>query len=187
MKQIFRIFSIIIGVGVCLWGIFILLKPNKNSKKIFPKLSITQNHFKINLAEKKRIIKIITNNQDKTFGIDLSHYQEKQHINWKKISLTDQKLPIDFILLRATMGTNKMDKNFNHFWEASRQHHKIRGAYHFYYPDQAPTLQAENFIKKIKLQKGDLPPNFRYRKKPKKNIKRYLHRKHKNFLQYFRK
>ncbi len=107
MKQIFRIFSIIIGIGVCLWGIFILLKPNKNSKKIFPKLSITQNHFKINLAEKNRIIKIITNNQDKTFGIDLSHYQEKQHINWKKISLTDQKLPIDFILLRATMGTNK--------------------------------------------------------------------------------
>ena len=168
MKQIFRIFSIIIGVGVCLWGIFILLKPNKNSKKTFPKLSITQNHFKINLAEKRGIIKIITNNQDKTFGIDLSHYQEKQHINWKKISLTDQKLPIDFILLRATMGTNKMDKNFNHFWEASRQHHKIRGAYHFYYPDQAPTLQAENFIKKIKLQKGDLPPILDIEKSPRR-------------------
>ena len=34
----------------------------------------------------------------------------------------------------------------------------LRGAYHYFRPNENSTLQAQNFIKNVKLQPGDLPP-----------------------------
>ena len=40
----------------------------------------------------------------------------------------------------------------------AKENNILRGAYHFYRPDENSTLQAQNFIAKVKLKNGDLPP-----------------------------
>src|SRR5690606_4690989 len=43
-------------------------------------------------------------------------------------------------------------------WRAARANHFIRGAYHYYRPDENSVAQAHNFIKNVRLSAGDLPP-----------------------------
>lgn len=92
-------------------------------------------------------------------GIDVSRYQEK--INWKEISgLKGGKdsIEISFAFVKATEGQTLKDKYFDYNWRETKKHKIIRGAYHYYKPNIKSTLQAQNFIKTVKLQKGDLPP-----------------------------
>lgn len=87
------------------------------------------------------------------FGIDVSEYQSD--INWKE--LCDEDRP-DFVIIRATAGKNKLDKKFLTNWKSAKENDIIRGAYHYYRPDEKSTEQAEFFIKTVKLEVGDLPP-----------------------------
>lgn len=93
-------------------------------------------------------------------GIDVSRYQEE--INWKEISNLkegkDKNIEITFAFVKATEGQSLKDRYFDYNWEETKKHNIIRGAYHYYKPNVKSTLQAENFIKTVKLQKGDLPP-----------------------------
>jgi lysozyme len=57
----------------------------------------------------------------------------------------------------ATMGDRKDDKFVKNFREA-KKHGYIVGAYHYYDPNQNSTLQTENYIKTIKLKRGDFIP-----------------------------
>ena len=56
----------------------------------------------------------------------------------------------------------------------------IRGAYHYYRPNENSLEQAELFIKTVRLQKGDLPPVLDIEKLPKNqsmtNLKKGLRR-----------
>ena len=87
------------------------------------------------------------------FGIDVSHYQT--NIDWDKLLKTHK---IDFVIVRATMGHNKVDNKFLKNWKALNNAKIIKGAYHYYRPDENSTLQAQNFIKNVVLKEGDLPP-----------------------------
>ena len=89
-----------------------------------------------------------------TFGIDVSHYQEE--IDWKNVKVS--KHPIKYVFVRATMGSNRKDKTFTYNWKKSKNAGFIRGAYHYYDPNQNSTEQANNFINTVKLKKGDFPP-----------------------------
>ena len=40
----------------------------------------------------------------------------------------------------------------------SNKYKFVIGAYHYYCPNISSSVQAKNFIKNVKLQKGDLPP-----------------------------
>ena len=91
-------------------------------------------------AEDKRIQRIISENTDKIFGIDLSHYQETDDVQWDSLSIANQSIPIRFVVLRATMGEKKVDRHFDHFWNQAQKHNLIRGAYHFYRADEDPVL-----------------------------------------------
>lgn len=117
-------------------------------------------HKKLKNTEKEteRINKITASYIDKTFGIDMSHYQRKEDIKWDSLSFGNRTIPIEFVVLRATMGNRSADKNFDDFWKLAKQHGKIRGAYHFYRADEDPVLQANNFLANVKLEEGDLPP-----------------------------
>ena len=42
--------------------------------------------------ETQRISKIIKNYSDKTFGLDISHYQEREHINWEKLTISNGEI-----------------------------------------------------------------------------------------------
>ncbi|WP_039965779.1 glycoside hydrolase family 25 protein [Bergeyella zoohelcum] len=117
-------------------------------------------------AEEKRIEKIVTQYADNAFGIDISHYQEIKDIQWDSLSIGHRTIPLSFVVMRASMGNKSKDKNFKHFWKQAGKHHLIRGAYHFYRPDQDPVLQANNFLESVQLEKGDLAPVLDIEKSP---------------------
>ena len=125
------------------------------------------------LYENERIARIITLHSDKIFGIDLSHYQERDEIQWDSLYITDKraKYPLQFTVFRATMGNQTTDKNFAHFWVEAKKHNLIRGAYHYYRPDEDPVLQARSYLDKVKLQNGDFLPVLDIEKLPRRKSK----------------
>ena len=129
---------------------------------------LTNNEF-----ETQRITKIISDNTDKVFGFDVSHYQRKEDIQWDSLSIANKSISLQFVLLRATMGNRNADKHFKEFWEISKKNNLIRGAYHFYRADEDPVKQANNFLENVKLESGDLPPVLDIEKIPKRktNVK----------------
>lgn len=118
--------------------------------------------------EENRINRIIGDYSDKTFGIDMSHYQRKEDIAWDSLSIANRAIPIEFVVLRATMGNRSTDRNFDDFWQLAKKQELIRGAYHFYRADEDPVLQANNFLANVKLEEGDLPPILDIEKIPKR-------------------
>lgn len=125
-------------------------------------------------SENLRIQKILSDNLDKTFGFDISHYQNKEDIQWDSLSIGNKTIPLEFVVMRATMGNRNADKNFDEFWESAKKHKLIRGAYHFYRSDEDPVIQANNFLENVKLESGDLPPVLDIEKIPRKKSKQKL-------------
>lgn len=125
-------------------------------------------------SETLRIQKVISNNLDKTYGFDISHYQNKEDIKWDSLSIGNKTIPLEFVVMRATMGNRNADKNFDEFWSSAKEHNLIRGAYHFYRADEDPVIQANNFLENVKLESGDLPPVLDIEKIPKSKSKEKL-------------
>lgn len=88
------------------------------------------------------------------FGIDISHYQGR--IDWESVQNTQH--PLKFVFIRATMGVNGKDSHYNRNWKSARQSNYIRGAYHFYRPDENPVAQFENYRASVRLESGDFVP-----------------------------
>ncbi len=103
-----------------------------------------------------RIYEVLDKHDDKAIGFDVSEYQSK--INWDQTYHIDESFELSFVFIRATAGKNKIDKRFKENWKAAKVRQLIRGAYHYYRPNENSIAQAENFIRTVKLQKGDLPP-----------------------------
>ena len=118
--------------------------------------------------EEKRINRIIGDYAGKTFGIDMSHYQRKEDVEWDSLSIGNRSIPIKFVVLRGTMGNKSTDKHFDEFWKLAKKHNLIRGAYHFYRADEDPVMQANNFLANVKLESGDLPPILDIEKIPRR-------------------
>lgn len=93
----------------------------------------------------------------KIHGIDVSSYQG--NIYWPAVAaMHDQDVNIRFAFIKATEGLNKVDKQFNSNWQNARASNITRGAYHFFLATKSGRLQAQNFMKAVKLMPGDLPP-----------------------------
>lgn len=133
-------------------------------------------HKKLHNSEKEasRIQRILANNLDKTYGFDVSHYQNKEDIKWDSLSIGNKTIPLEFVVMRATMGNRSADKHFDEFWEMAKKHNLIRGAYHFYRADEDPVIQANNFLANVKLESGDLPPILDIEKIPKRKTNKKL-------------
>ena len=100
-------------------------------------------------------IKIPT--QYKVHGIDVSHHQGS--INWKMVKqMRDKDLKIDFAFIKATEGITHKDSRFRYNWTKAKEQKIIRGAYHYFKPHQKGEIQANHFIRNVKLKKGDFPP-----------------------------
>ncbi len=90
-------------------------------------------------------------------GIDVSRYQET--IAWEEVSTMQVKnIKIRFAFIKATEGITGIDKQFRRNWKKAKQNGVIRGAYHFFLATKDGREQAENFIKMVDLEPGDLPP-----------------------------
>lgn len=99
-------------------------------------------------------------------GIDISHYQGK--IDWEKLRYAMiEGCPLRFIMIKATEGSNRLDKNFADNFYQAREYGYIRGAYHFWSNKSTPRAQAYFFLKMVKLENGDLPPVLDVEHKPK--------------------
>ena len=111
-----------------------------------------------------RIYEVLSTYKEKTIGIDVSQYQGD--IDWSDGKKIDQSFVVDFVIVRSTAGKDKVDEKFNFNWKKIKGKY-IRGAYHYYRPNENSILQAENFIKTVRLSKGDLPPILDIEKLPK--------------------
>jgi len=103
-----------------------------------------------------RIYQVLKKHEGKVFGFDVSQFQGK--IQWDVVDTVEQKFPLSFVFIRATAGVDKEDARFDENWIAAKKHHFIRGAYHYYRPNENSITQADNFIKTVHLHKGDFPP-----------------------------
>lgn len=93
---------------------------------------------------------------DKVFGIDVSQYNGK--INWSKVkNQTKTKDPIEFVIIRSTVGVNK-DTRYEQNYMGAKKEGFIVGSYHYYRPNENSSSQFENFRKTVKIEKGDILP-----------------------------
>ena len=147
-------------------------KSDKNSRKE----SIDKH-----LSDVRNVV-VLENHKDKVVGIDVSEFQGI--IEWEGAKILEEKYPVQFVFIRATAGNNKVDKRFENNWQAARDNKIMRGAYHYYRPNENSIEQANLFIKTVKLKKGDLPPVLDIEKLPenqsidnlKKGLKRWLNK-----------
>lgn len=103
-----------------------------------------------------RIFDVLQHHENKIFGLDVSHYQGD--IDWGAVAKIQDSFPVNFVFVRATAGSVKVDRKYHKNWKKAKQKGFVRGAYHYYRPNENSILQANNFINTVKLQKGDLPP-----------------------------
>jgi lysozyme len=90
-------------------------------------------------------------------GIDVSKYQDV--IDWESVKgMNVEGIQLQFAFIKATEGNNDRDRYFKRNWRGARDAGMTRGAYHFFIATKSGKTQAENFIKHVELQPGDLPP-----------------------------
>ncbi len=111
-----------------------------------------------------RNIFLMSLHSDHIFGIDVSEYQGE--ILWDSVGVIHEQFPVDFVFVRATMGTRGRDKKFAANWKGVQRIARLRGAYHYFRPNENSIKQAENFIKVVKLKPGDLPPVLDIEERP---------------------
>lgn len=103
-----------------------------------------------------RNFQVLAKHEGKSIGLDVSEYQGK--ISWSYVDTLEQKYPLDFVFIRATVGKDRKDFQFKRNWIGAKKNKMIRGAYHYYRPNENSIEQANLFIETVKLEKGDLPP-----------------------------
>ena len=90
-------------------------------------------------------------------GIDVSRYQDI--IAWEEVKAMNVRgIQMGFAFIKATEGIGNMDPQFKRNWRKAKSNDVVRGAYHFFIASKDGKTQAENFIKKVDLETGDLPP-----------------------------
>jgi lysozyme len=137
-----------------------------NRNKIFEYImSLSSTKTEISKSNKEHNLKIINLHDDASFGIDISEYQG--NINWNELEKIEDEVLIDYIIIRASAGIDKLDSKFKENWKKATHYNFIKGAYHYYRPNENSIEQANNFIKHVKLNKGDFPPILDIEKLPK--------------------
>jgi lysozyme len=126
--------------------------------------------LKYEAAEAKRLsdvrnYQVLEKHQGKAIGLDVSEFQGK--IDWTLVETIEENHPLEFVFIRATAGNDRVDGRFEENWLGAKNRKIIRGAYHYYRPNENSLEQAKLFIKTVKLKKGDLPPVLDIEKLPK--------------------
>ncbi len=90
-------------------------------------------------------------------GIDVSKYQSM--IAWEEVkAMRVRDVQMQFAFIKATQNTSGTDPHFKRNWKKAKENGLIRGAYHFFIASGDGEEQAEHFIKKVELERGDMPP-----------------------------
>ena len=90
-------------------------------------------------------------------GIDVSRHQA--FIDWDEVKQMEvDDVQINFTFIKATEGLINVDRHFKRNWKNAKEAELTRGAYHFFLATKSGKAQAENFIRQVNLESGDLPP-----------------------------
>jgi lysozyme len=100
---------------------------------------------------------------DRARGIDIAYAQPK--VDWPVV----QTFGLTFALIKASEGTGIVDSHFKSHWAGAKSIGLLRGAYHFFLPYQDGAAQAENFLKQVKDDPGELPPVLDIEMTPQEN------------------
>jgi len=143
-------------------------------------------------AEAKRLSnlrnhQVLQKHDGKVVGFDVSEYQGD--IDWTLVNKIEDTCPLGFVFIRASVGKDRVDKQFETNWTGAEKRNIIRGAYHYYRPNESSLEQADLFIKTVSLQKGDLPPVLDIEQLPnnqpldslKVGLRRWLKRVHQHY------
>lgn len=85
-------------------------------------------------------------------GVDVSDYQGS--IDWSAAKADG----ITFAFAKATEGETLVDSEFHANWSAMKAAGVVRGAYHFFHPNESATAQANFVLSTVgTLEAGDLP------------------------------
>jgi lysozyme len=95
-------------------------------------------------------------------GIDVSNYQGV--VNWATVAGGGEQ----FAYAKASEGITVSDPYFVDNWRGIKAAGLLRGAYHFYHPNDDPAAQASRFLQSLSkanggsplLAPGDLPPTL---------------------------
>lgn len=145
-------------------------------------MAVSEKVYHPNKHVKARIASVLEAHKDRAVGIDVSQFQGT--INWDDAVEVEAGIPLTFVFVRATAGNDKKDHAFDYNWQKAKEKQLIRGAYHYYRPNENSLEQASNFIKTVQLHKGDLPPVLDIEQLPKeqsmdslkKGLQRWLDR-----------
>jgi GH25 family lysozyme M1 (1,4-beta-N-acetylmuramidase)/alpha-tubulin suppressor-like RCC1 family protein len=85
-------------------------------------------------------------------GFDVSYHSGR--VDWHVAKAQGHR----FGLTMATAGVDFLDPFFQCHWERMRQAGLIRGAYHFFEPDDDPEAQARVYLSHVLFEPGDLAP-----------------------------
>ncbi|MGC2234758.1 MAG: GH25 family lysozyme [Pyrinomonadaceae bacterium] len=119
-------------------------KPSDDKMDPQPGSSVTPDSVGVQLINKFK-------SKKNALGVDVSKFSTVK--NWKEL----KDAGLSFVIMRATQGTARSDDKFPEYWEKSKEYGFIRGAYHFYEPNQDPTQQALFFVNSVDLERTDLP------------------------------
>ena len=90
-------------------------------------------------------------------GIDVSRHQDI--IAWEEVqAMNVRNIRVGFAFIKATEGIGNTDPQFGRNWRKAKNNGITRGAYHFFISTKDGKMQAENFISRVSLEPGDLPP-----------------------------
>lgn len=137
-----------------------------SQKRVFARyLGFTTDKILFAEARAMPIDKVLDTHIEKSFGIDISEYQDK--VIWEDVKEIEGGYPIEFVFIRASVGNDRADYKFKKYWKKAKEKGWICGAYHYYRPNENSLEQAENFIKQVTLVEGDFPPVLDIEKLPK--------------------
>jgi lysozyme len=85
-------------------------------------------------------------------GVDVSVYQGT--VDWGQVFASGKS----FAIMKASEGVSGVDAQFAANWSGSAAHGLIRGAYHFFRPQDDPDAQARHFLAQVQPGPDDLPP-----------------------------
>jgi lysozyme len=86
------------------------------------------------------------------YGVDISAYQGR--VDWPVLARDD----IGFVYIKATEGSNFVDRDFAANWAGATAAGLAHGAYHFFSLCSSGTAQARNFLHVVPIDKTALAP-----------------------------
>ena len=161
--KLFR-FSILMGMILLIFGMGYHYRNGLAYYFSFKSYNTDEKAAKAKRISDVRNYQVLENHKGKAIGLDVSEFQET--IDWNSVGTIENNYPIEFIFIRATAGNDRVDGKFNDNWLGAKKRKIIRGAYHYYRPNENSLERAGLYIKTVQFQKGDLPPVLDIEKLP---------------------